>query len=139
MLAKEIMSSKPDYLPPSATLKEAADKMRKHDHGFVLIGENDRLTGTVTDRDITIRAIAEGKDCNRTTLKDVMSKGVHFCFENDTIEKAAKIMKEHQIRRLPVLNADKRLTGILSLGDIARKCRNPSLCSELVEEVSTRH
>ena len=138
MLAKEIMSSKPDYMPPTATLKEAADRMRMHDHGFILIGENDRLTGTITDRDIAIRAIAEGKDCTRLTLKDIMSKGVHYCFENDTIEKAAKIMEQYQIRRLPVLNPDKRLTGVISLGDIATKCRNPSLCSEIVEEVS-RH
>ncbi|RDI40965.1 CBS domain-containing protein [Aquicella lusitana] len=136
MKAKDVMSKKPEFLPPTATLKEAARQMNTHDYGFIPVGENDRLIGAVTDRDIVIRAVAEGKDPAKTTLRDVMSKGIHFCFESDDIEKVAQQMEQLQIRRLVVLNKDKRLTGIISLGDIATKCHNPSLSAELTDAVS---
>lgn len=136
MLAKDIMSKKPEFLPPTATLKQAADQMRTHDYGFLPVGENDRLIGAVTDRDITTRAIAEGKDPTKTTLGDVMTKGIHFCLETDNLEKIVKQMEELQIRRLVVLNKDKRMTGIISLGDIATRSKNAKLCSELTDAVS---
>lgn len=136
MLAKDIMSKKPEFLPPTATIKQAANQMRTHDYGFIPVGENDRLIGAVTDRDITIRAASEGKDCNKTTLKEIMTKGIHYCLETDTIEDAAKKMEKLQVRRLVVLNKDKRMTGIISLGDIATKCKNPKLCSEVTDAVS---
>lgn len=136
MLAKEVMSKKPEFLSPNATLKQAADQMRTHDYGFIPIGENDRLIGAITDRDITIRAIAEGKDPNKTTVRDVMSKGIYYCFETDNLEKVAQQMEKLQVRRLVVLSKDKRLIGVISLGDIATKCHNPKLCSELTEKIS---
>lgn len=136
MRAIDVMSKKPEFLPPTTTLKEAADKMRTHDHGFILIGENDRLIGTLTDRDITIRAVAEGKDPNKTQLRDVMSKGIHYCFEEDDLNKVIKKMEAEQIRRIAVLNKDKRLTGVISLGDIATKCKDRELCGELTDAVS---
>lgn len=136
MLAKEVMSKKPEFLPPTATVKEAANQMRKHDYGFVLIGENDRLKGTVTDRDIAVRVIGENKDPNKTSLQEIMSEGIHYCYENDPIETAIEQMKKFKIRRLVVLNTDKRMTGVISMGDIATKCQNAKLCSELVEAVS---
>ena len=136
MFAKDIMSKKPEFLPPSATLKQAADQMRTHDYGFIPVGENDRIVGAVTDRDVIIRAIAEGKDPNKTTLRDVMTKGIHYCFETDSLDKVAQQMEEFQIRRLVVLNKDKRMTGIISLGDIATKCQDKKLSSELVDAIS---
>lgn len=136
MLAKDVMSKKPEFLLPTATLKQAADQMRTHDYGFIPVGENDRLIGAVTDRDIAIRAIAEGKDPNKTQLRDVLTKGIHYCFETDNLEKVAQQMEDLQIRRLVVLNKDKRLTGIISLGDIATKCHDKKLSSELVDAVS---
>ncbi|EKD70058.1 MAG: CBS protein [uncultured bacterium] len=136
MFAKDIMSKKPEFLPPSATLKQAADQMRTHDYGFIPVGENDRIVGAVTDRDVIIRAIAEGKDPNKTTLRDVMTKGIHYCFETDSLDKVAQQMEEFQIRRLVVLNKDKRMTGIISLGDIATKSNDAKLCSELTDAVS---
>lgn len=136
MDAKSLMTKKPEFLPPTATLKEAADLMTKHDFGFIPIAENDRLIGAVTDRDFTIRAIAKGKDPNKTMVKDIMSKGIQFCFESDKLETLAKKMEKLQIRRLVVLNDDKRMTGIISLGDIATKCHNKEICSELAEAVS---
>src|SRR3990167_10372367 len=136
MLAKDIMSKKPEFLPPTATLKQAADQMRTHDYGFTPVGENDRLIGAVTDRDIVIRAVCEGKDPNKTILRDVMSKGIHYCLETDNLEKVAQQMEKLQIRRLVVLNNDKRLVGVISLGDIATKSHNAKLCSEVADAVS---
>ena len=136
MLAKEVMSHKPEFLPPTATLKQAADQMRTHYYGFLPIGENDRLIGAVTDRDIVIRAAAEGWDLNKKTLREVMSKGVYYCWEEDDLEKVAQKMEKLQVRRLIVLNKNKRMTGIISLGAIATKCKNPKLCSEVAEAVS---
>lgn len=136
MQAKDVMSKKPEFLPPTATLKQAADQMRTHDYGFIPIGENDRLIGAVTDRDITIRAVAEGKDPIKTTLKEVMSKEIQFCYETDSLEDVALKMENLQVRRLVVLSKDKRMIGIISLGDIATKCHNEKLCSELADAVS---
>lgn len=136
MLAKDIMSKKPEFLPPNATLTQAADQMLIHDYGFIPVGENDRLIGAVTDRDITVRAIAAGKDPTKTVLRDIMSKGIHFCLETDSLEKVVQQMEKLQIRRLVVLNKDKRMTGIISLGDIATKGKDVKLCSELTEAVS---
>lgn len=136
MLAKEVMSKKPEFLSPTTTLKQAANQMRNHDYGFVPIGDNDRLIGTVTDRDITIRAVSEGKDPSKTMLRDIMSDHVYYCFEEDSLEDVANKMEELQIRRMIVLNKNKRMTGIISLGDIARKAKNKSLCGEVTEAVS---
>jgi CBS domain-containing protein len=83
------------------------------------VGANDRLVGTITDRDIAVRAVAEGKDPNTTTVGDVMSEGIHYCFEDQEVEEAARLMSEAQVRRLPVLNRDKRLVGIVALADLA--------------------
>lgn len=136
MFAKDLMSKKPEFLPPTATLKQAADQMRTHDYGFIPVGENDRLIGAVTDRDIAIRAIAAGKDLNKTTLRDVMTKEIQFCFDTDKLDKVVLKMEKLQIRRLVVLNKDKRMVGIISLGDIATKGKDAKLCAELAEAVS---
>jgi len=136
MLAKELMSNKPEFLPPTATLKQAADQMRAHDYGFIPIGENDRLLGVLTDRDIAIKAVAEGWDPNTITVKEAMHDGVYYCWESDPVEKVIQQMEKLQVRRLIVLNKDKRMTGVISLGDVATKCNNAKLCSELAEAVS---
>lgn len=138
MLVKEIMSTKALYLAPTSTLAEAAAKMREKNCGFIPVGENDRLIGAVTDRDITITAIAAGKDPNLTTLKDVMTKGIQYCFEKDDVKKVAKKMEQLRIRRLVVLDDNKRLTGVVSFGDIASKANDTKLSGEIAEEVS-RH
>lgn len=107
MLTKEVMSKKPEYLPPTATLKQAADFMKLHDCGFIPIGEDDRLIGAVTDRDLAIRGLLA--DHKITKLRDVMTKGIAYCYETDPIEKAAEIMEKQQIRRLVVLNKDNHI------------------------------
>lgn len=136
MIARDIMSKKPEFLSPTTTLKQAANLMRTHDHGFIPVGENDRLIGAVTDRDITIRAAAEGWDPNKKTLRDVMTKGIQYCWDTDKLEDIAHKMEKLQIRRLVVLNKDKRMVGIISLGDIATKCKDAKLCSEIADAVS---
>jgi CBS domain-containing protein len=104
---------------PGTTLKSAAALMRDGDLGLLPVGENDRLIGTLTDRDIVISAVAEGKDPNSTAVRDAMSEGIAYCFEDQSVDEAADVMRERQIRRLPVLNRDKRLVGIVALADLA--------------------
>jgi len=136
MLVKEVMCPKPKFIPPDTSLQEAATMMRDNDYGFLPIGEDDRLIGTVTDRDLTVRATAEGKNPSSTHVREVMSQNVLYCWEDDSIEKAAKNMEKEQLHRLIVLNQDKRMTGVLSIGDIARKCHNDALCGEIIEGIS---
>lgn len=121
MQVREIMTKAVKYIDPNTPLKEAAHIMLDKDVGSLPVGENDRLVGVITDRDITIRAIAKSNDPQTTTVRQIMTPKCIYCFEEDSIEEAAKHMGEHQIRRLPVLNKDKRLVGVISLGDICCK------------------
>jgi CBS domain-containing protein len=119
MQLRDIMTTAVQLTDPAMMLKDAAALMRDGDFGLLPVGENDRLVGTITDRDITVRAVAEGKDPGTTPVRDAMSKGIRYCFEDQTAEEAAELMSEAQIRRLPVLNRDKRLVGIVALADLA--------------------
>jgi CBS domain-containing protein len=121
MQLKDVMTTDVQLADPTIKLSEAASMMRDGDFGLLPVGANDRLVGTITDRDIAVRAVAEGKDPNTTTVGDVMSEGIRYCFEDQEVEEAAKLMAQAQIRRLPVLNRDKRLVGIVALADIAGK------------------
>jgi CBS domain-containing protein len=100
------------------SVETLARLMRAHDIGAIPIGENDRLIGMVTDRDIVCRCIAAGLDPNTATARDVMSEGIVFCLEKQELDDAARIMEMKKIRRLPVINGKKRMVGILSLGDV---------------------
>lgn len=137
MQVKEAMSKHPVYLSPTATVKEAVEKMIKLDCGFIPIGENDRLIGAVTDRDVVIRSIGKEKD-SAIPLRDVMSKDIIYCYEDDQIHKAIETMSKNQIHRLAVLNKDKRFTGVVSLGDIVRKSHDPKLCGEALAAISQK-
>jgi CBS domain-containing protein len=133
---KDIMTRDPVVLRPDAPLKEAARRMRDLDSGVMPVGEGDRLVGMLTDRDITVRATAEGRDPNGTPVREVMTPDVVYCFEDDDVRAAARKMEEHQIRRLIVLNRDKRLVGIVALGDIAVHAPSDRLTGEITEAVS---
>lgn len=124
MIVKECMSNYVELGHPDMSLKEIAMLMRDGDFGFLPIQENDRIIGTITDRDIAIRGIAEGLTADAKAI-DVMSKKVLYCFEDQTLEEVTRNLGDNQIRRLPVLNRDKRLVGILSLGDIAQSELSP--------------
>lgn len=115
---KDVMSHNVKILNPEATIKDAARQMRDGDFGLMPVGENDRLVGTLSDRDIVIRAVADGMDPN-TKVRNLMSTDVMWAYENDSVEKASRIMSDNQIRRLPIINAEKRLVGIVALGDLA--------------------
>jgi CBS domain-containing protein len=136
MQIREIMTREPLVIGPDMVLKEAAERMRDLDSGVMPVGQNDRLVGMLTDRDITIRATAAGKNPNETRVEEVMTADVVYCFEDDDAAAAANIMEEHQLRRLIVLNHDKRLVGILSLGDLAVHTADDRLAGEVAEAVS---
>lgn len=135
MELREVMTPNPECIPPDTSLKAAAAKMRDCDIGDLLVCENDRLVGIVTDRDIAIRATAEGKTPSRSKVRDVMSEGIVYCFEDQTHEEAAKLMSEKQIRRLPILNRQKRLVGIISLGDLALQTNDENTVEKTLEAV----
>lgn len=119
MQVKEMMTDTVALIGPSALLVEAARRMREEGVGVLPVGEGDRLIGMITDRDIMARAIAEGMDPTATTVKSVMSDKVLYCYEDQTGEEVAENMAKNQIHRLPVLDRDKRLVGIISLSDIS--------------------
>jgi CBS domain-containing protein len=120
MQVQEIMTRRAEIVDPNTTIRDAARLMRADNVGALPVGENDRLIGMVTDRDIVIRAVAEDRPAGSTIVRDAMSEHVYYCFEDDDVEKAAQLMAEHQVRRLPVLNRDKRLTGVVALADLGR-------------------
>jgi CBS domain-containing protein len=119
MRVKEIMSNEPHTIKPDTSIKEAAEIMRDCDCGYLPVGENDRFTGALTDRDIVVRVIAEGRNLETATAKEAMTEELQYCFEDDELESAGELMKQQQIRRLAVFNSDKKLTGIISVSDIA--------------------
>lgn len=136
MRVRDVMTRNAECVAPETTLQEAARKMRSLDAGSLPVCDNDRLIGMLTDRDITVRAVAEGRDPRTATVRDALTEGINYCFEDDAVEDAARVMREKQIRRLVVLNHDKRLTGIVSLGDLAVSTRDEHLAGETLERVS---
>ncbi len=134
MLVKECMTNQVEIGHPDMTLQEAAQKMRDGDFGLLPFGENDRLVGMITDRDITIRGTAEGKDPTKTMAREIMTPNVLYCYDDQTLDEVSQNLGDNQIRRLPVLNRQKRLIGILSLGDMAQSDAE----SEKVEEALSR-
>jgi len=132
---REIMSTDVTWVGPDMSLQDAAKKMRDLDIGCLPVGKDDRLIGMITDRDIACRAIAEGDDPARTPISDAMSKGVTYCFDDQDVGEAAHLMEKKQIHRLPVLNRQKRMVGMLSLGDIGLHASR-ELTGEVVAAIS---
>jgi CBS domain-containing protein len=132
---KDLMSRDVKVINPDMTIAEAAKRMRDGDFGMLPVGEDDRMIGTISDRDIAIRAIAEGKDAD-TKVRDVMSEGIAWAYEDDSVEKAALIMSERQVRRLPVVNRNKRLVGIVALGDFAVESSEIKPAAKALSEIS---
>ena len=132
---KDLMSRDVKVISPDMSIREAAKQMRDGDFGMLPVGENDRMIGTISDRDIAIRAVAEGKGAD-TKVRDVMSDGVAWAYEDNSVEEAVKIMSERQVRRLPVLNRDKRLVGIVALGDLAVQSSEIRPAAQALSEIS---
>jgi CBS domain-containing protein len=138
MKVMDVMHSSVTWVAPSTPVSDVARKMRDEDIGAIPIGENDRLVGMVTDRDIVCRVLADGLDVSRVTAGDIMSHGILYCRADEDVEDAIRIMEKNQVRRLPVINEKKRMVGMLSLGDISHKVPR-SLSGEVVEAVAAHH
>jgi CBS domain-containing protein len=134
MKVKEAMTNEVVVARPDQTIAEAARMMAECDSGVLPVGEDDRLVGMLTDRDIAIRAVAKDLPCD-TPIRDVMSKEVLYCYEDEDVEKVADNMGEQQIRRLPVLDREKRLVGIVSLGDLAGNAK-PKTSGQAIAAIS---
>jgi CBS domain-containing protein len=132
----EVMTRHPQTVRPDATVAEAASVMRRLNVGAVPVCDGSRLVGMLTDRDIATRSIAVGRDPLLTTVRDVMSSGVTWASEDDSVEQAARIMKHHQIRRLPVIDERKNLVGIVSLGDLAVDVGDDAMSGGTLERIS---
>ena len=139
MQVAEVMSRGVDLVSPDATVQEAATRMAENDVGAVLVGKEDALEGILTDRDILLRAVVDGRDVTRVPVRDVMSSTLYTCREDDTIEDAFRQMRERQVRRLPVLDAAGALTGIVTLSDLGRLERDPRRASEALREIADPH
>lgn len=136
MQLKEFINYHVETIGPDDTLQQAAEKMRDFDIGSIPVCDDNHLLGIVTDRDITIRAAANGDDPTMATVSEVMTPGVICCYEHQTVEEAAALMQEHQIRRLYVLNENDELVGMTSLGELATATGNRQLAGETLERVS---
>ena len=127
---REVMSPNPQTLPQTATVMEAAQSMRRHDIGDVVVMDDGRLCGILTDRDIVVRALAEGKDPARTKVGDICSRELITVSADRSVGEAVRLMREHAIRRLPVEERG-RIIGMLSLGDLALDIDRRSALAEI--------
>jgi len=137
MQVKDVMTKGVQCVRPDDSIAVAAEQMKKLDVGALPVcGDNDRLAGMVTDRDITVRATAGCCDPGATWVRDVMTPHVSYVFEDQDVSEAVTMMKQKQIRRLVVLDGARRLAGIVSLGDLAVRTGDEELSGEALEEVS---
>ena len=136
MKIKDVMTRSVETVRPDQTLQEAAAKMKSLDVGPMPVTENDRVVGILTDRDIVLRGVADGRDARTTKVRDAMTSNVVCCKEDDDVKDAAKQMKDRQIRRIVVVDAQQRVSGIVSLGDIAVDTSDEKMSGRVLEEVS---
>ncbi len=134
-LLKDLMSPDVQFVSPDMTIEDAARKMRDGDFGMLPVAEDDRMIGAISDRDIAIRAVAKGLGAS-TKVRDVMSEGIAWAYDDDSVEQAARIMSERQVRRLPVVNREKRLVGIVALGDFAVESTEIRPTAQALTEIS---
>lgn len=120
MKIKEVMNPSAEMVSPNMSVYEAADKMLNENIGFLCVGDNNQLQGTLTDRDIVIRAVAKGKDLRDTKVSEIFTDTLEYCEVDKDVDEAAQLMSQQQIRRLPVLDQNKQLVGIVSIGDLAQ-------------------
>jgi CBS domain-containing protein len=135
MKIQDVMTADVSFVGPDTPILEIARKMRDGDIGSTPVIENDRLAGIVTDRDIVVRVIAEGGDVRTKTARDAMSPGILYCYADDSVEAVLENMGGQQIRRLPVVDRDKRLVGVVSLGDLALSGKRKA-AGEALQEIS---
>jgi CBS domain-containing protein len=135
MQIQDVMTADVSFVGPDTSILEIARKMRDGDIGSTPVVEDERLVGMVTDRDIVVRVIADGGDVRNKTARDAMSPGVLYCFSDQSVESVLESMGDQQIRRLPVIDRDKRLVGVVSLGDLALSGKRKA-AGEALQEIS---
>jgi CBS domain-containing protein len=133
---RDLMTTNPTTVDPSAKVVDAARAMRQQDVGPVPVVENDRLAGIVTDRDIVLRVVAEGADPQSTTVGEIMSSDLVTVDPDQPLEEALRLMAQHQVRRLPVCEEDGRLVGIVAQADVATELGDDRRTGQVVEEIS---
>jgi len=138
MKVRNAMHKGAEWVGPDTPVAQIAKKMRDLDVGSIPVGENDRLIGMVTDRDIACRGFANGKDVSKLTARDVMTKGIVYCRDTEELDDALRIMETKKVRRLPVINEQKRMVGMLSFGDVSHAVSH-ELSGELMAAVSEHH
>ena len=136
MRLRDFINYRVEVVNPDDTLQQVAEKMRYLDVGSMPVYEGQHLIGVVTDRDIAIRAVAQGQDPTNTRARDVMTSDVVYCFENQSVDEVAKLMQDHQIRRIFVLNENEELIGVTSLGELATATGDQRLAGETLERIS---
>jgi CBS domain-containing protein len=136
MQLKDVMTPGVEVIAPEASIYEAAEKMRHLDIGPLPVCEGERLVGMLTDRDITVRAVAAGRDPRMTPVRDIMTPDVVYGFEDQDVQDATRLMEQYQIRRLPVLNRSQQLVGMVALGDLAMHAGTQPVAAEVLEQVS---
>ena len=134
MKIHEIMTKEVFIAGPGQSIREAARMMAQYDTGALPVGDDDRLLGVITDRDIAVRAVAQGKSLD-TPVRDVMSTEIRYCFEDEDVEHVTRNMGDIQVRRLPVMNREKRLVGIVSIGDLSHSAP-PAVTGNAVADIS---
>src|SRR5438874_7944824 len=132
---RKVMTSNPSTIEPDKPVAEAARIMKQEDAGVVPVTENGRLTGMVTDRDIAVRVVAEGKDPQATPVREVASKDLVTIDPQQDLDEALRLMAKHQVRRLPVVEEDGRLVGVVAQADVARE-GDDTQTGQVVQEIS---
>ncbi len=138
MKVKGMMHKGVKWVSPDTAITAIAKTMKQYDIGAIPVGENDRLIGMVTDRDIAVRGLANGKNAAKLTARDVMTKGVIWCRDSDNAAEAVRLMETKHVRRLPVIDQNKRMVGMLSLGDISHAASQRTAV-EVLKAVSAHH
>ena len=138
MKVKDAMHKGVEWVEPTTTVLDLAKMMQKHDIGAIPIGENDKLIGMVTDRDIVCRGLTNGKDISKVTARDVMTPAIIWCHADEDLDDATRIMENKKVRRLPVIDKNKRMVGMLSLGDVSHAGKS-KISGEVLQAVSAHH
>jgi len=136
MKVSEIMSRNVECVDPDTSIKEIAQKMRLLDVGFVPICEGNRVIGTLTDRDITIRHVADGQNPYRVKARDIMTPHVFYCYAEQDVEEVGRYMQEHEVRRVLIFDRGENLVGVVSLGDIFKSAGEEWLAGETLREIA---
>ena len=136
MQVKEIMTPSVECISPETPLRDAAQKMRALDVGFLPVQEDSRLVGTLTDRDIVVRAIADGKDVEYCKTREIMTPEAFWCYDDQSVDEVADYMAEKAVRRVLILDRAKHLAGVVSIGDLARTGGEQQKAGETVKEIA---